>query len=206
MTFGRPDNRHDPEVLGLLRDAADNAAASTDLLAELLDAWPERAELGQRLIDLEHAGDDITHRLISTLHSGRLPGDLRGDLLTLASKLDDITDLAEETAGMLALYDVEAPMQQGADLARILAAAAHAVAGAVATLPDTGGLSPQLATIHELENDGDRVSRAAVASLFAGGIDPMVVIRWKDIYERLEQAIDACEQTADVLATLALKS
>lgn len=206
MTFGKPDSRHDPEVLGLLRDAATNAAAATDLLAELLDSWPERAELGQRLVDLEHTGDAITHRLMSTLHGGRLPGELRGDLLALASKLDDITDLAEETAGMLALYDVEAPMQQGADLARILAAAAHAVADAVALLPETDALSPRLETIHELENDGDRVSRAAVASLFAGGIDPMVVIRWKDIYERLEQAIDACEQTADVLATLALKS
>jgi hypothetical protein len=112
--------------------------------------------------------------------------------------LDDIVDYTEQTADWLGLYGVEAPMAQAEDLSDVLTRATVAVEAALADLHAGDDLSVHLVEIHQLENDGDRLSRDAIASLF-NGIDPMVVIRWKDICESLEQAIDSCETVAHLL-------
>ncbi len=104
------------------------------------------------------------------------------------------------------IYKIEAPMEQATRLARILLDATQQIALAVPQLRAFGDISTFTTEIHRLENDGDRISRDAVASLFDGGIDPMVVIRWKDIYARLEDAIDACEQVANIMASIIIKN
>jgi uncharacterized protein Yka (UPF0111/DUF47 family) len=119
--------------------------------------------------------------------------------------LDDIVDLAEETADTLGTYHVEAPMEQSVAMADVLVGAAEQIAVALRALRTGSELSVPLVEIHRLENEGDRISRDAVASLFAGGIDPMVVIRWKDVFESLEASVDACEKVAHVLEGIALK-
>ena len=123
----------------------------------------------------------------------------RTELYALVSALDDIVDYAEETADSLGLYGVEAPMEQAEQLAQVLASAGTCVRSALGAFRNRADLSPHLVEINRLENDGDRLSRDAIASLFARGVDPMVVIRWKDIVESLEQAIDSCETVAHVL-------
>ena len=136
---------------------------------------------------------------------GRGPFD-REDLFDLATSIDDIVDYAEETADFLSLYSVEAPMEQALELAGILREASRNIAAALARLPDVTSLNSYLIEVKRLENEGDRVMREAVASLFDGGIDPIVIIRWKDIFEKLEAAVDACEHVAHVLEGIVVKS
>ena len=112
----------------------------------------------------------------------------------------------EEAADFLGLYQIEAPMAQAIELSRILVKSCDQLAEALVKLPSFRGLDVHWVEIHRLENEGDRVSRDAVASLFSNGIDPMVVIRWKDIFAVLEKAIDATESAAHTLEGIAIKN
>ena len=131
----------------------------------------------------------------------------REDILKLVSDLDDIIDLIDEVADYLGLYKIEAPMEQSQRLAqrrscRPRARSPRPCRGCAPSPP----ISHYTVEVHRLENDGDRISRDAIASLFEAGIDPMVVIRWKDIFERLEEAIDACEHVANTLEGIVIKN
>ena len=130
----------------------------------------------------------------------------REDILALASALDDVVDYTEEVADYLGLYKIEAPMDQAIKLAGVLKAAAYQVAEAIPRLRGFRDISLQTVEINRLENEGDRITREAVASLFDGGIDPMVVIRWKDVFERLEAAIDSTERVANILEGIVIKN
>jgi len=127
------------------------------------------------------------------------------DVHALAGALDDIVDHAEEAADQLGLYGVEAPMEQAQEIAAVLVKCAEQVALGLRGLRNDADLGEHLVTIHRLENEADRLMRDAVASLFANGIDPMIVIRWKDIFDSLEAAVDACETVANVLEGMTLK-
>ena len=130
----------------------------------------------------------------------------RTDMLALASSIDDVVDFTEEVADYLGLYKIEAPMEQSIRLARVLADATEHIAQALSVLCETTDVSAHTVEVNRLENEGDRITREAVASLFDGGIDPMVVIRWKDIFERLEDAIDSTERAAYVLEGVVIKN
>jgi uncharacterized protein Yka (UPF0111/DUF47 family) len=130
----------------------------------------------------------------------------REDILALASALDDIVDYTEEVADYLGLYKIEAPMDQAIKLARVLKSATRQISEAMPRLRGFRDISHYTVEINRLENEGDRISRDAVASLFDGGIDPMVVIRWKDLFERLEAAIDATEHVANILEGIVIKN
>jgi uncharacterized protein Yka (UPF0111/DUF47 family) len=191
-------------LLVLFEESGRNVERTGSLLRELLDDFPEHSSLAREILICEQEGDRITHDLIHemTLNGSKLD---QRDTYELARALDDIVDYAEETADSLELYGVEAPMEQAQQLAIVLAGASEAVASALADLRAGGDVSAQLIEIHRLENEGDRISREAIASLFKSGTDPMVVIRWKDIFESLEQAIDSCETVAHVIEGMRLK-
>ena len=127
------------------------------------------------------------------------------DVHALACALDDIVDFAEEAADQLSRYGVEASMLPAQEIADVLVRASDELGSALTGLHDGSDAGPHLVEIHRLENEADRIVREAVASLFVNGIDPMVVIRWKDIFESLEAAVDACETAANVLEGIALK-
>lgn len=199
----------DPELLELLEASGENTRRAGVLLRDLLDDYPEHDELAADLVRCEHEGDrithDIIHRLVRTAH-GRAPRLLDAiDGHRLACALDDVVDHAEAAADALGVYRVEAPMEQAVLLADVLLGAAEHVALALRCLRAARDMGPHLGEIHRLEHDADRLTRDGIASLFEGGVDPMVVIRWKDIFERLEAAVDACETVAHVLEGIALK-
>ena len=129
----------------------------------------------------------------------------REDIYALASGLDDIVDYTEEAADFLGLYNVEAPMEQAQQMASVLEDSCRNIGEALSRLRGFRELNHYFVEVNRLENEGDRIMREALASLFAGGTDPMVVIRWKDIFERLEQAIDACEHAANILEGIVVK-
>src|SRR5580700_3581223 len=197
----------DTRLATLLEDAGRNVQRSALLLRELLAAFPEHATLAQDLAECEREGDRITHDIIYRMGgSGRVraPFDA-GDGYALATAIDDVVDYTEQAAAQLDLYGVEAPMEQAVRFADVLVAAGGEILGALRCLHGGEDMGSHLVEIHRLENEGDRLQRDAVTSLFAGGIDPMVVIRWKDIFESLEAAVDACETVAHVLEGITLK-
>jgi hypothetical protein len=196
----------DREFFDLFEEAGGNIARAADLLDQMLANWPERAALARDILICEQDGDRITYEIIQRLNQTFVTPIDREDILELVGALDDVVDLTEEVADYLGLYRIEAPMEQAQRLAHILHQATRQVAEAIPQLRDFGDVSGYSVEIHRLENDGDRVVREAVASLFQDGIDPMVVIRWKDIYERLEAAIDACERVANVMSNIVIKN
>ncbi len=190
----------------LFEEAVDTAVQASTLLDAMLAEHPEHPELPEQIRDLEHKGDRVTHDLIKKLNTTFVTPIDREDILQLASALDNITDLTEEVADLFVLYRIEAPMAQAQELAHLLALACTELARAMPSLRSFGDFEEHIVEVNRLENQGDRVSRDAVASLFDAGIDPMVVIRWKDIFERLEEAIDATERTANVLEGIRIKN
>jgi predicted phosphate transport protein (TIGR00153 family) len=197
---------HDRVYFDLFEEAGQNVLRAADLLDELLSDYPDSKSLALQIKEQERDGDRITHDIIDRLnHSVAAPID-REDILALTSALDDIVDFTEEVADYLGLYKVEAPMDQAIQLARVLRAAARQIAEAVPLLRGFKDISRHTVEVHRLENEGDRITRAAIASLFDAGIDPMVVIRWKDLFERLEEAIDAAEHAALILEGIVIKN
>jgi uncharacterized protein Yka (UPF0111/DUF47 family) len=198
----------DPTLVTLIENAGGNILRSGLLLRELLVELPEQTGLAEELKAFEQEGDRITHDIIHRLNGGgrrlRRPFDA-GDGYSLATALDDIVDHTEQTAALLYLYGVEAPMEQAVELADVLVGADEQIVKALERLGAGAEPGPHLVEIHRLENEGDRLLRDGVASLFAGGADPMVVIRWKDIFESLEAAVDACETVAHRIEGIMLK-
>jgi uncharacterized protein len=196
----------DREFFDLFEEAGTNTVRAADLLDQLLRNWPDNKELGRDLLICEQEGDRITHDLIRKLNNTFVTPIEREDILVLASGLDDIVDFTEEVADYLALYKIEAPMEQAQRLSHVLLQSTRQIAEAIPRLRGFRDINHYVVEINRLENDGDRITREAVASLFDGGIDPMVVIRWKDIFERLEAAIDACERVAHILESVVIKN
>jgi hypothetical protein len=196
----------DREFFDLFEEAGTNTVRAADLLDQLLRNWPENKELGREILICEQEGDRITHDLIRKVNNTFVTPIEREDILTLASGLDDIVDFTEEAADYLSLYKIEAPMEQAQRLSHVLLQCTRQIAEAMPRLRGFGDINHFVVEINRLENDGDRITREAIASLFDGGIDPMVVIRRKDIYERLEAAIDACEKVAHILESVVIKN
>jgi predicted phosphate transport protein (TIGR00153 family) len=190
----------------LFEEAGANILGTCELLHRMLSDYPDGAHLAAAILDREHEGDRITHDIINRLnHTFVTPID-REDILALASALDDIVDYTEEVADYLGLYKIEAPMEQAISLSRVLRDASAQIAEAIPHLRGFQDISRYTVEVNRLENEGDRITREAVASLFDGGIDPMVVIRWKDIFERLEAAIDSTERVANILEGIVIKN
>jgi uncharacterized protein Yka (UPF0111/DUF47 family) len=204
--FGQVFAPRDRVYFELFEEAGRNVLKASELLEELLNGWPDSRALAEQILDCEQDGDRITHDIIDRLnHSFVTPID-REDILGLASALDDIVDFTEEVADYLGLYKIEAPMDQAIRLSKVLKQASKQISEAIPRLRGFRDLSHYTVEVNRLENEGDRITREAVASLFDGGIDPMVVIRWKDLFERLESAIDATEHVAWILESIVIKN
>jgi predicted phosphate transport protein (TIGR00153 family) len=196
----------DREYFDLFERAGANIEEAARLLEEMLTEYPERRELAGEIREREHDGDQLTHEIIQRLNLTFVTPIDREDILQLASALDDIVDFTEEVADYLGLYQIEAPMVQAQTLAGVLRAAAHQLAEAIPHVRGFKDIGSYIVEVHRLENEADRIVREAIASLFEVGIDPMVVIRWKDIFERLENAIDSTERAAYILEGIVIKN
>jgi uncharacterized protein Yka (UPF0111/DUF47 family) len=197
----------DPVLLALFEESARNVQRVALLLRDLLEDYPEQSGLARDILLCEQEGDRIAHDILYRLagNGTRRTALDAADVHALAGALDDVVDYAEEAADQLGLYGVEAPMEQAQQVADVLVGCSEHVAAALRGLRSGAELSPHLVEIHRLENEADRLQRAAVAGLFANGIDPMMLIRWKDIFDTLEASVDACETVANVLEGISIK-
>lgn len=194
------------EFFDLFEEAASNSVRAAELLVTILDEWPDNATAMRDMVICEQEGDRITHDIIQRLnHTFVTPFD-REDIIALASALDDIVDFIEEVADFLGLYRIEAPMEQAERMAAVLRDATRQISEAMPRLRTLKDIHHYTVEVNRLENEGDRIFREGVASLFERGIDPMMVIRWKDIFERLEEAIDATERAVNTLEGIIIKN
>ncbi len=196
----------DTVFFDLFNQAGQNTLRAARQLQEMLANWPDESGLGREILLAEQEGDRITHELIRRLNSTFVTPLDGEDIYALATKLDDIVDYIEETADFMVLYQIEAPMEQAIKMADVLVKSCEQLAAALEKLRGFKDLEKYWIEIHRLENDGDRLYRDAVASLFANGIDPMVVIRWKDLFTVLERAVDATETAAHILEGIVIKN
>ena len=196
----------DRTFFDLFIQAGQNSVRAAKLLDEMMHTWPDSGSLSREIVIAEQEGDQITHEIVKRLNSTFVTPIDREDIYALATQMDDIVDYTEEAADFLGLYKIEAPMEQAQALTKVLVASCEQLAMGLEALPTFKDLDKYWIEIHRLENDGDRISRDAVASLFSNGIDPMVVIRWKDMFAVLEEAIDATETAAQILEGIVIKN
>jgi uncharacterized protein len=199
--------RADPQLLDLFAESGRNVHRTAQLLRDLLSDYPDSNGVGEAIVECEHEGDRIAHDILhrAAEHSSTRADPGPADVHALTGALDDIVDFAEEAADQLTRYGVEATMEAAGQIADVLVRCSEEIVEALRGLHAGVDAAAHRVEIHRLENEADRIVREAVAALFANGIDPMVVIRWKDIFESLEAAVDACETAANVLEGIAIK-
>lgn len=190
----------------LFKQAAHNMIEGSRLLKEMMENLQSPVEQAKRIKEVEHVGDGITHDIARRLNQTFITPIDREDIHGLASALDDILDLVEAVADRFVLYKVKTPTAQAVKLADILYQASVAVGAGVDRLglahPDIKECCVQ---VNSLENEADRISRDAISELFEKETNPMAVIKWKEIYEALEEGTDRCEDVANILERIALK-
>ena len=199
-----PQNR---EFFRLLEQASDNVVAISQQLVRLLDEFPTDGSGPLREIkELEHEGDRLTRSVVDLLNRTFVTPIDRDDLYRLAGALDDICDHVDEAAGNIAGYGVEQVRPKAKEQAQVILRSAEKLHEAVQRLDGFKDASSQLHALRDLEDEGDRLNRDAVSELFTSGEGPIAIIRWKDIHEQLEEAVDACENAADVLEAILVKN
>lgn len=186
--------------------AAENLLDGARLLQRMVQDFSDPKASAMAIVDIEHAGDAITHEIINTLNSTFVTPIDREDIHALASGLDDVLDYIEAASDMLVLHHVEAPSEAVQSQCEVLIRACEAVLECVRRLETFKGLEPFWEQVHEVEKEGDRIFRQAVADLFNGQHKAMDVLKWKEIYGEVEAAIDQCEKIADTLEAIVLKN
>jgi predicted phosphate transport protein (TIGR00153 family) len=195
------------EFFELFSRASSNAVDIARLGLELFERFPEDgAELIGRIKELEHTGDDLTHEVVFQLNKTFVTPFDRDDIYRLAGAIDDVCDFVDGTADNLGSWGVTEVPPDARALADVILRATILLDEAVQRLHGFKDSSRQLIELRSLEDEGDRLYRNGVGELFRSGNDPLMVIRWKDIYEGLEEAVDACENAADVLETIVVKN
>jgi predicted phosphate transport protein (TIGR00153 family) len=195
------------EFYELYNRAAANTVEISGKLVELLDAFPDGASDRMRDIkELEHAGDGLTHDLIDLINRTFVTPFDRDDMYRLAGVLDDICDHIDDSAEKLVGYGVEHVPEAARQQAQVIQRAAAKLCEAVALLDGFRDSKKQLIELRTLEDEGDDLIRRSISELFHTETDALAVLRWKDIYEQLEEAVDACENAADVLEAILVKN
>jgi predicted phosphate transport protein (TIGR00153 family) len=195
------------EFFVLFSRASSNAVDIARLGRELFERFPQDgAELIGRIKEREHTGDDLTHEVVTLINKTFVTPFDRDDIYRLAGAIDDVCDYVDETADHLGSWGVSDVPPDARALADVILSATIQLDEAVQRLEGFKDSSRQLIELRALEDEGDRLFRNGVGALFRSGVDPLMVIRWKDIYEGLEEAIDACENAADVLEAIVVKN
>lgn len=189
----------------LFADDAANMLAAARLLEEFFRNYNERERIAVQLRDLEHTGDTISHDIGHKLESTFVTPIDREDISVLISRLDDIVDLIEEIADTCILYGIESPTPVALQQASIIVKQCEQLQAAIGKLRGFKDLAGYWIEVHRLENEGDRLVRHAIAELFTNGDNPTDIIKWKDVYGLLEEAIDGCEDAANVIERIVVK-
>jgi len=195
------------EFFTLFGKDGENALEAARLVERRFREHPSSGVTQEQVKAVETAGDGITRDLINLLNTQYVTPFDREDIYQLATVIDDVVDYLEEASDLLGLYGVEMPTRHAVEQCGVIVRACEQLAIACDNLKGMRGVQDALIALKSLEDEGDGILRDALAALFRGdGIDPLIVIRWKDIYEALERALDACETAANVIANIVVKN
>jgi len=192
----------------LFEQHAERTREAAALLAAMLRDGADPEQQAARVKGVEHQGDEITHTVIERLHQTFITPIDRGDIHELISRMDDVLDLIEACAERIWLYGIRSPEPEAVEFANVIEKAVEEMGGAVRGLRDLRDRPRLLAhctEVNRLENEGDQLLRRAVARLFRESRDAIHVVKWKEIYDYLENAIDRCEDVANVIEGVALE-
>ena len=192
----------------LIEAAASNMSKGAEMLLAMLNDYTDIAEKAKAIKDVEHAGDELTHETYEQLNRIFVTPLDREDIGAISSALDDVLDLVEATADDFVLFGIEEPQSSALEMAQLIVQSCVEIQEAVSHLrrlnKDRAAVRDRLTEINRLENQGDTVYRNAIQALFRQS-DPLLIIKWKQVYDHLERAIDSCEDVADVLHGVMLK-
>ena len=189
----------------LFDKGAANLAEAARLLLKLLTDYDDPVASHEEILQREHEGDEITHQIMRALNTTFVTPFDRADIYRLASRLDDVLDAAEAVSDLLVLHRIEDPLPELHQQAGVLVRATEVMEKAIGQLRSLQGLNGYLVEVNRLENEGDRVYRKTVARLYSGDFKAMDVLKWKDLVDQMEEAIDGCEDIANTIESLALK-
>lgn len=195
----------DPAFFVLFNKAADNAVEGAKLYREMVDRFEDPAASHKLIREREHRGDELTHEIVRHLNTTFVTPFDREDIHALASGIDDIMDFIEAAADTIVLHHIEHPTPTSREQAGILVRICEVMSDGVRNLRKFKDLERYWVEINEIENDGDKIYRRAVADLFNGDYKAIEVLKWKEIYEQAEQAIDAAEKVANTIESIVLK-
>jgi predicted phosphate transport protein (TIGR00153 family) len=194
-------------MFALLARAGENAVSTAKAVECRFREYPSSSVSQEDVKELEHEGDRIVSETLRTINAQFVTPYDREDLVTLAFAVDEVPDKIENASELLGLYGVESPTRQSLELCALLVRATEELSALLGGLRGLRGSAEEIRTIKAIEDEADDVARAARASLFKDDrIDPMIVIRWKDIYEALEDAVDACETAAHRVGNILVKN
>jgi predicted phosphate transport protein (TIGR00153 family) len=194
------------EFYDLFTRAGENLLATARLAEQRFREFPETSVDHEQVKELENQGDDLTREIIVLLNTQYITPFDREDIYGLAKVIDDVVDHIEHASDLLGLYQVDSRMEQSVEQCRVLVEMAEHLSSALAELRQLRRVEQHIVEVKRLEDEGDRIERTAIAALFREGVDPLTVIRWKDIFESLEDAVDACETAADLVANIVVKN
>lgn len=195
------------EFYELFAAAGRNAHEAARLTEIRFREVPDATVAHERVKELETEGDRITRAIFELLNTQYVTPFDRDDIYGLARAVDDVTDYIDEASDLLDLYKIEAPMDQAVAQCRVLVDACAQLERALGSLRNFRGTQAAIVEIKRLEDEGDRISRDALASLFEDeDVSPRTMVRWKDVFEALEEAVDACETAAHSIGNIALKN
>ena len=195
------------EFYDLFARAGANALEAARLAERRFREYPNPSVSQSDVKAIETTGDGITRDLIQLLNTQYVTPFDREDIYELATAVDDVVDHIDESTDLLELYGVESPTRYALDQCAILVKSVEQLSIALGNLKGMRGVQAAVVKVKQLEDEGDRAVRAAIAALFhEQRIDPLIVIRWKDIYEALEAALDAAETAANVLGNIVVKN
>ena len=179
------------------------------LLKEMMRDLSNAEEKARQIKDVEHEADHITHETVSGLHKTFITPIDRESIYALITRMDDVLDLIDSTSERVLLYKIKISTPESLDLIEVLEKAVEQVAKGISRLRDLKNSDSILnicIEINRIENEGDRTFRNALSVLFSSSYDPVEIIKWKDIYETLEEAIDRCEDVANVLEGIVVEN
>ncbi len=191
----------------LLVQGGDIAAQTASAMQRMLGGYPQTAGMTAEIKALEHQGDRVMRSLVSELTQTFVTPYDREDIYELAKHVDDVIDFVDEAASMFDIYQVEAVTNCVKGQADILVAATQELAAALRYISEPARMEHHWTNIHKLEDAGDELHRTGIKEVFAACYDePAIIICWKDIYEQMEESIDACEKAASILEQIAVKN
>ncbi len=181
------------------------SAAARELKEMLADKNHDYADYAKRIKGLEHTCDELTHTISTRLNKSFITPFDREDIYMMSTALDDIVDLIDDAARAIIIFDVKEIPDYARDFANVIERMASELKEIVSTLRRPRNVTQRLVEIHRLENEGDDVYHAAIADLFHDPPDPLTVLKWKEVYEKLEAAIDRCENVANIIESVIIK-